>query len=458
MERMELEAQIKEITKALGGALRNLGLYPENHPLVQKTIAQAYDLITSLLESLHELALAIVDEMLVFEGTPLFQLTSSLELFIKSLGECGIEALVFHRGMKKSELESFISILYSNRGSTLSEQKVRNLFQSKNIKKIVVVTVEKDEEPDDLSAAKEIYENAISAVMAVMKDIRLGKIPSGSESRKVVQDISGMLKKNQDAMLALTMIKNYDEYTYTHSVNVGVISLTIAESLSLSENEKIDIGVAGLLHDVGKTQVALDLIRKPSTLTLEEFEEIKKHPDEGHRILLEMEFINPVSGKIVREHHMGFDLSGYPKIEPGYKIEPYSQIVSIADCYDALSTLRTYQKPRTPKESLEVMTKMAGKSLDPAMVKVLIKILGIYPIGTMVKLDTDEVAVVSAQNTEDSARPKVIVLTDSEGRNLDFPVHIDLSEKDPKTGKFTRTIVTTVNPLLENANPSRSVA
>lgn len=458
MERIELEEKIKELTKILGSSLRNLGLYPENHPLVQKATAQAYDLLTALLDSLGELALAIVDETLVFEGTPLFKLTSSLELFIQSLEESGIEALVFHKGLLRTELESFVSILYENRGNTLSEQKVRSTFQEKGIKKIVVVTIKKDEEEDDLSEAKEIYENALSAVMTALNDIRLGKIPSGSESRKVVEDISSMLKKNQDAMLALTMIKNFDEYTYTHSVNVAVISLAMAESLSIFEGEKVDIGVAGLLHDVGKTQLALDLIRKPSTLTLEEFEEIKKHPDEGFRILNEMEFINPVSGKIVREHHMGFDLSGYPKVEPGYSMEPFSQIVSIADCYDALSTLRTYQKPRTPKESLEVMTKMAGKSLDPAMVKVLIKILGIYPIGTMVKLDSNEVAVVSAQNMEDSSRPKVIVLMDSKGVQLEFPIHLDLAEKDTKTGKFKRSIVTTVNPLLENADPSRSVA
>jgi putative nucleotidyltransferase with HDIG domain len=458
LERLELEVKIKEMTKALGGSLKNLGLYPENHPLVQKSITQAFDLLTPLLKELGELALAIVDETLVFEGTPLYQLTSSLELFIESLEECGIEALVFHRGMLKKELDGFISILHGNRGNKLTDKMVKKLFQETGISKIVVVTIEKDEEEDDLSMAREIYDNAISAVTKALNDIRLGKIPSGSEARKVTQDISSMLTKNHDAMLALTMIKNFDEYTYTHSVNVAVISLAMGESLSISESEKVDIGVSGLLHDVGKTQLALDLIRKPSTLTLEEFEEIKKHPDEGYRILSEMEFINPVSGKIVREHHMGFDLSGYPKVEPEYRMEPYSQIVTIADCYDALSTLRTYQKPRTPKESLEVMTKMAGKSLNPAMVKVLIKILGIYPLGTMVRLDTSETAVVSAQNMEDSTRPKVIVLTDTEGKQLEFPVHLDLSEKDPSTGKFKKNIITTVNPLLENADPSRSVA
>ncbi len=458
MDRLELEEKITEITKFLGGSLKNLGLYPEHHPIIQKSIKKSYELLSSILELRGELALAITDNTLVFEGTPIFQLSSSEELFIETLTEEKIEGLIFFRGLEEKELSRFISLLHKAKGMSLKEGEFNDLLANEGIKHIITVIPEKTEEDEDLSKAKEIYENALSVVINAMRDIRLGKIPSGRESRKVIQDMSSMLKKNRDAMLALTMLKNYDEYTYNHSVNVAVISLSIAESISLPEDEKIDLGIAALLHDVGKTQVALDLIRKPGALTIEEFEEIKKHPDKGYEILSQMEYINPVSAKIVREHHMGYDLSGYPKPEPGYRMEPLSPIVSTSDCYDALTTMRTYQKPRTPREALELMTKMSGKSLDPAIVKILIKTLGIYPIGTMVRLDTNEVAVVSAQNPEDSTRPRVIILTDPSGRQLDFPEHFDLTEKDSTTGKYKKSILTTVNPILQNIDPSRSVA
>ncbi|RMG58756.1 MAG: HD-GYP domain-containing protein [Deltaproteobacteria bacterium] len=458
MDRLELEERIIEIARSFGASLKSLGLYPAHHPIIKKALSRSFDLLSSILQMKGDLALAIADETLVFEGTPIFQLSSSEELFVKTLTDEGIEGLVFHQGLTEEELVTFIDTIHQMRGKGLTGDEIQDMLAQNGVVHVTVVTPEKVEEDEDLSKAKEIYENALSVVINVMKDIRLGKIPSGKEARKVVHDMSSMLRKNRDAMLALTMLKNYDEYTYNHSVNVAVISLSIAESLSIPETEKIDLGIAALLHDVGKTQVALDLIRKPGALTLEEFEEIKKHPDEGYRILSNMEYIDHVSAKIVREHHMGYDLSGYPKPEPGYRMEPLSPIVSVSDCYDALTTLRTYQKPRTPREALELMTKMAGKSLDPAMVKVLIKTLGIYPIGTMVRLDTGEVAVVSAQNPEDSTRPKVIILLDSQGKQLEFPIHFDLTEKDPKTGKFVKTILTTVNPLLENTDPSRSVA
>lgn len=458
MKRVELEEKIRELTKVLGGSLKNLGLYPENHPQVKRSNRQAFDLISAIIRVRRELALTLLDETIVFEGTPIFHSTSALELFTQSLIDCGIEGLVFKEGVSEEEIAGFNAILHSHIGRKLTSSEIEELFNQRKITHIQVVTPDEEDEDEDLAEAKEIYDSALSAVASIMKEIRFGQIPSGGESRKVVQDMSHMLKKNQDAILALTMIKNYDEYTYTHSVNVAVISLALAESLSLSESEKIDIGIAGLLHDVGKTQLALEVIRKPSSLTLEEFEDVKKHPEEGFKILSEMEFINPISAKIVREHHMGYDLSGYPNAEEGYKLEPLSHIISTSDCYDALTTLRTYQKPRIPKEALVLMTKMAGKSLDPAMVKVLIKTLGIYPIGTMVRLDTDEVAVVSAQSPEDNTRPKVIILADNKGKQLDFPVHFDLMEKDPETGKYKKTIVTTVNPVLENSDPSRSVA
>jgi putative nucleotidyltransferase with HDIG domain len=458
MNQMEIEERIKEISKSLGGSLKNLQIYPENHPLIRKTINKSFLEFSEIFSKKDEIALAIADETLVFEGTPLFHLTSSLHLFLQTLIDFQIDGLVFTRGLEEKELERFISFLHNKRGEKLTRRDVDSSFSQLEITHIHAVTPEGDDETEDLSAAKEIYENAISLVSSMMSDIRLGKIPSGEQSRTVVEDMSRMLKKNQDAMMALTMIKNYDEYTYTHSVNVAVISLSLAETLGLSDEDKVDIGIAGLLHDVGKTQVALDLIRKPSSLTLEEFEEIKQHPEEGYRILSQMDFMHPLSAKIVREHHMGFDLSGYPKVEPGYSMEPYSHIVSAADCYDALTTLRSYQKPRTPRDSLEIMTKMAGKSLDSNIVKSLIKILGIYPIGTMVRLTTGEVAVVSAQNMEDSFRPKVIILIDEKGKQVEFPIHFDLMDKDSSSGTYRKDIVTTVNPLLENSDPSRSVA
>src|SRR4030065_342522 len=136
-----------------------------------------------------------------------------------------------------------------------------------------------------------------------------------------------MLHQTRARTLALTLIKNFDEYTYNHSVNVAVLSLAMADALSLSREEKSEVGVAGLLHDVGKTQLALDLIRKPDGLTPAEFEEIKKHPEEGFVILGKMSHIRPTSAYMVREHHVRFDRKGYPDLGPDYAVHPQTTII-----------------------------------------------------------------------------------------------------------------------------------
>jgi putative nucleotidyltransferase with HDIG domain len=283
-------------------------------------------------------------------------------------------------------------------------------------------------------------------VVSVLRDVRLGRIPSGAESERVVKDISGMLTRNRDAMLALTLIKNYDEYTYNHSVNVAVLSLALADALNLSSDDKVDVGMAGLLHDIGKTQLALELIRKPSTLTPEEFEEIKKHPEEGFVLLGKMSHIRPASAYMVREHHMRFDRMGYPHPETGYRTHPNSNLIPVADCYDALTTMRSYQRARFPQQALDILGKIAGKSLDPRIVEVFGKIMGTYPVGTMVRLNTMEIGVVSGVSAAERGGQKVVLLFDRDGNPLPRPEQVDLGEPQGSAISARRSILGTVNP------------
>jgi putative nucleotidyltransferase with HDIG domain len=247
-------------------------------------------------------------------------------------------------------------------------------------------------------------------------------------------------------MLALTLIKNFDEYTYNHSVNVAVLSLALADALSLSSGDKVDVGMAGLLHDIGKTQLALELIRKPSTLTPEEFEEIKKHPEEGFILIGKMSHIRPAAAYMVREHHMRFDGLGYPRPELGYRMNPNSNLIPVADCYDALTTMRSYQKARYPQQALDILEKISGKSLDPEVVTVFAKIMGTYPVGTMVRLNTMEIGVVSGLGSADQGGQKIVLLFDRDGNPLARPEQVDLGESAGSGNASRRSILGTVNP------------
>ncbi|MGE5189644.1 MAG: HD-GYP domain-containing protein, partial [Gemmatimonadota bacterium] len=230
-------------------------------------------------------------------------------------------------------------------------------------------------------------------------------------------------------------------------------SLALAEALSLPEQEKIEVGVAGLLHDVGKTQLALDLIRKPGTLTVAEFEEIKKHPEEGFVLLGKMSHIHPGTAYMVLEHHMRFDRKGYPNRGHDYRRYPNSHIVPVADTYDALTTMRSYQKARSPMDALETMRRLSARSLSPEYVAVMEKAMGVYPIGTVVRLSTMEVAIVTATDPERRAPSRLAVIVDRNGRRLSRPEAVDLMRLAGKASLGRRSIVATVNPLLYPPSP-----
>jgi putative nucleotidyltransferase with HDIG domain len=444
MDRRQQEQAIINIIRSLGTSLKNRRLYPPTHPLVRTPVEKCFSDIFLFFAQRQELALAISDGTLVFEGVPIFNLTSSLELFMERLAAIGIPAIVFEKGLAPGDIELFIRFLHETKEGGLSPSDIQKRIEDLGVTHIRV----KPPKEDDYALAWEIYHDAVNVVVSVLKEIRLGRIPSGSESVRVVNDISGMLNQNRDAILALTLIKNFDEYTYNHSVNVAVLSLAMADALSLSRDEKSEVGVAGLLHDVGKTQLALDLIRKPDGLSPAEFEEIKKHPEEGFVILGKMSHIRPASAYMVREHHVRFDKKGYPDLGPDYAVQPKSQIISVADCYDALTTMRSYQNAKQPIEALEIMRKLAGKSLDPNILAILNSVMGSYPIGTMVRLDSMEVGIVIGVGPSGQGPIRIAILVDRQGNPLPRSEEVDLTDVDPRTGRPRWSILGTVNPLL----------
>jgi putative nucleotidyltransferase with HDIG domain len=445
-DRKQLENAIAAIVRLLGASLKNRGLYPATHPLVRTPVEKCCAQLLPLFSDRAELALTVSDGTLVLEGVPIFQLTSSLELFMARLGSIGVPSIIFERGVSVEDVEFFVRFLHETKEQGLSVTAIKDRLSRAGVTHIRVTGAEEDK--DDFTLAREIYGNASDVVVQALKDIRSGRVPSGVESDRAVRDMDGMLSRNRDAMLALTLIKNFDEYTYNHSVNVSILSLAVAESLNLSEQDRVNVGVAGLLHDVGKTQLALDLIRKPGTLTVEEFEEIKKHPVEGFAILGKMTNIQDRTRTIVREHHMRYDRTGYPRPEPEYRMNPHSQVIAVADCFDALTTMRSYQKARTPIQALEVMRKLAGKSLDPDLVHLMERSLGLYPVGTMVRLSTMEVGIVTGNAAGGIGMPKVAILFDRAGNPLAAPQPADLSDGGDDDGTARRVILGTVNPLL----------
>ncbi|MFQ5354322.1 MAG: HD-GYP domain-containing protein, partial [Thermodesulfobacteriota bacterium] len=213
-----------------------------------------------------------------------------------------------------------------------------------------------------------------------------------------------------------------------------------AGAIGLSKEQLHSTGVGALLHDIGKTGVSEQIIRKPGGLSSEEWQKIKEHPQIGSDIISRMDGMDEAVSSIVYEHHIKYDESGYPE-EHG-ELNPLSQIITICDAYDALTTLRVYQKPNNPAEALKIMSNFSGRHFHPGYMKTFTEMIGIYPVGTLVRLSTNDIGVVTKVSGESPSKPLLKIICDAGGNTLDPPVARDLS----MDADDDRTIIATVNP------------
>jgi HD-GYP domain-containing protein (c-di-GMP phosphodiesterase class II) len=221
------------------------------------------------------------------------------------------------------------------------------------------------------------------------------------------------------AIVGLTALKDHDEYTYAHCVNVSVLSVSIGQALGLPRQALADLGVAALLHDIGKVAVPGEVLRKPAKLTPDEWGFIRRHPLEGVKMMFRMPGLSPLtldSMRVCLEHHMNFDLTGYPEVAHEWAQATLSRIVAMADCFDAMTAHRAYHKrPRTPFEALQYLLGPARVQFDPAVLWSLVRTVGLYPAGSMLLTESNHMVLAVSPNPADLRRPYCRVLVRPDG-------------------------------------------
>ncbi|TIH17026.1 HD-GYP domain-containing protein [Marinifilum sp. JC120] len=263
---------------------------------------------------------------------------------------------------------------------------------------------------DALPEARRVHEEALNYAHKFIDDVRRGKTVEVEEAVPIVGEVIDSLTANEPAALTLAFLKRYDEYTYTHSINVNLYSLLLGKALGLSRNELESLGVAALFHDVGKGRIPNKVLNKPGKLTDSEYEVMKSHPQEGLEVLRDVKGLDQAVLRGVVEHHERYDGNGYPSKIKGEDIHPFGRIIAISDVYDALTSVRVYKKAITPAKTLSQMYKWKGTDFDPAYLNRFIRVMGIYPPGTMVQLDDLRFAIVLETNETKPRQPKVKVL------------------------------------------------
>ena len=270
-------------------------------------------------------------------------------------------------------------------------------------------------------------------------------------TRRLMQSIFNHIVDNEAFVTGLTNIKNYDEYTLNHSVNVCMLAIALGRRLGLNRGELVDLGMSAFFHDLGKLDTPLEILNKPARLSDEEREIMELHPAQGAEKLLQLKEFNRLPLRAIHvalEHHIKEDDTGYPHTFKKQTANLFSKIVKVVDYFDAITTKRVYRKKVfTRAEALALMMEHIGTEFNPVILKAFVNMMGVYPVGTVVHLDTGEIAIVFDANPDPRflLRPKVKLITDREGNRIDGET-IDLAERDPASGRFSRSILRPLDP------------
>jgi len=308
-----------------------------------------------------------------------------------------------------------------------------------------------EKETDRRERAKKAFFKAVTVARAVLTSAHLNKRLDLRHAKRVVQSMVDLIMEEEFSLLGLTTLKDYDNYTFYHSVNVCIYSLALGKRVGLSRPQLSELGVAALLHDIGKTKVPIEILRKKGMLSREELEVMKQHPELGVRELMRMRGLSSLAFKAMVaafEHHLNYDpkLAGYPSLRRPMKPHVIGRVVAIADCFDAMTTKRCYA-PRavTREKALAFMLNQGGQKFDPILIKVFANLVGVFPVGTLVRLKSGRLAVVTAAAEDPKLchRPRVRPITNTQGLEVEQP-EIDLAMAGPE-GRIPDEIVTAVD-------------
>jgi putative nucleotidyltransferase with HDIG domain len=414
------------------------------------------------IEKRGTIVLRFVEDQVVLGQTPIYELSEAPPGFVQSCLNRQVQGVIFSKGLEAGELTSFMEAMTLPLEELESKGGIQREVLSRGIKHISLEELaqpkETEETDDDTEweLGKKIYGKAVSELKKTMEHVQSSKSIRNADSiNGVVNEIIDSLSRKSSVLLGLTSIKNYDEYTFYHSVNVGILAVSLGARLSLQREQLAGLGVSAILHDIGKVLVPENVLNKPRELSNDEWLLMQRHPVDGARILRKSPELPKWASVVAFEHHIKHDLSGYPNLVRLRKLSLYSLIASIADCYDAMTTLRPYRKPSTPGDTLREMSELSGRDFEPALLEMFADMIGKYPVGSLVRLDTNEFAVVYDINLDDGERPIVKLIIDDKGQGLEPGIVADLRERNLETGRYQRSIIQALDPISKEINVAK---
>jgi putative nucleotidyltransferase with HDIG domain len=423
-----------ELLRRFAASLRSCQLYSKGHPIITRnleTLSGALQLLHSLQPSI---VIGLVGEEVIVDDMPMAK-ADTLGGFVRRLQQSGVERITIDRGVTVEEIATFIDAVTTIDARNIVGDAAETFPAMPHIR-VGRVTVEQRVEGSltDMATIKRLYNDAVSVAGDVWESALIEGRPDPTVSRTMIDGLAQAVAQNRRALLALTTLKNYDNYTFTHMVNVSILTMGQARGLGIDGPLLREFGLAALMHDIGKVKTPIDILNKPDKLTDEEFAIMKRHVVDGAEILRATPEVPALAPVVAFEHHLRTDGSGYPGGVTRPSLNIGTMLCSIADVYDAMRSQRRYQQTFPTDRILAVLKRNDGKQFDQHLVRRFVQLIGIYPNGTLVRLNTGEVAVVLNIYAPDPYRPQVRILINRDGKRLDLPFDLNLWEpsEDPQ--------------------------
>jgi putative nucleotidyltransferase with HDIG domain len=438
------QKKAEELVRRLAAALRGTELYAPTHPLVQRGIDALTVAATDGLQSASSIVIAFIGDEVVVDAVRLPKGAASLVGFARDLREQGVEKITLSRGLAKEEVRSLVGVL-TDRKSPLpvAERLVVRGIRNIAVGRVVVEEVSGDQA--GIAAAQRVYSTAVETAETLWQAAKAGDQPDPGAARKIIDGLARLVTQDRTSLMALTALKKYDNYTFTHMVNVSALAMAQARALNLDGTLLREFGFAALMHDIGKVNTPLEVLNKPDKLTKDEFDIMKRHVVDGAHILRRTPEMPALAPIVAFEHHLKQDLSGYPEKVGSRKLNLCTMIVSIADVFDALRSTRPYRKGLATDRIRNIMGEQGNPAFNQVLLKRFVNLMGLFPVGNLVRLNTDELAVVTAEHPSDPFRPQVKIISDSKGDMLEEPVLTNTWARDNR-GDHPRAVVEAVDP------------
>jgi putative nucleotidyltransferase with HDIG domain len=445
------QKKAEELTRRLAAALRGTELYSPAHPLVQRGIDALTAAAAERLQTAPAIVVGFLGDEVVVDGTRLPRGTASLIGFARDLRDRGIEKITLNRGLSRGEVGHLVAA-FTDRTSAapLQERLVARGVRNVTLGRIVV-----DEVSDDhagIEAARRVYGTAVETAETLWNAAKAGDQPDPGAARKIIDGLARLVTQDRTSLMALTALKKYDNYTFTHMVNVSALAMAQARSLNIDGPLLREFGFAALMHDIGKVHTPLEVLNKPGKLTGDEFDVMKRHVVDGAHILRRTPEMPALAPIVAFEHHLKQDLSGYPENIGNRKLNLCTMIVSIADVFDALRSNRPYREGMATVRIRNIMGEQGNPAFNQALLKRFVNLMGLFPVGNLVRLDKGEVAVVTAEHPTDPFRPQVKIIIDRAGDTLEDPLLINTWERDSR-GEHAHAVVEAIDPDTTEIDP-----